>query len=114
MTSYCDVYSPSIAEYENEDIPKIYLAAEESPCDPSTSEYSERVTQMLDHLCQISIPTNSGKGPVYVSTVVLCSLAYNAADVIDNDNLVTALSAQIQISIVLIGMIMKPSVEPIV
>ena len=28
-TSYFDVYSPSIAEYENEDIPKIHLTAEE-------------------------------------------------------------------------------------
>ena len=43
-TSYFDVYSPSIAEYEDEDIPKIYLTAEESPWDPSTSGYSEQET----------------------------------------------------------------------
>ena len=42
-------YSLSIAEYENEDIPKIYLTAEETPWDPSMNEYSERETQMLDH-----------------------------------------------------------------
>ena len=30
------VYSPTIAEYEDEDIPKIHLAAEEPPWDPST------------------------------------------------------------------------------
>ena len=29
VTSYFDVYSPSLAEYENEDIPKIYLTAKE-------------------------------------------------------------------------------------
>ena len=54
------------------------------------------------------------KGPVYVSTVVSYSLAYNAADIMDNYILVTALSAQIQMSIVLIGMVRKPSVEPII
>ena len=31
ITSYFDVYSPSIAEYEDEDIPKIHLTAEEPP-----------------------------------------------------------------------------------
>ena len=54
------------------------------------------------------------KGSVFVSTVVSYSWAYDAVDVMDNDNLATALSAQIQISIVLIGTVRKPSVEPIV
>ena len=36
------VYFPSIAEYENEEIPKIHLIAKERPWDPSTNEYSER------------------------------------------------------------------------
>ena len=49
ITIYFDVLSPSIAEYENEDILKIHLTTEEPPWDPSTSEYSERETQMLDH-----------------------------------------------------------------
>ena len=31
VTSYFDVYYPHIAEYENEDIPKIHLTAEEPP-----------------------------------------------------------------------------------
>ena len=50
-------------------------------------------------------------GPVYVSAVISYSLAYNATDAMDNDNIATALSAQIQISIALIGMVKKPSVE---
>ena len=41
-TSYFDVYSPSVTEYENDNIPKIHLTAEEPPWDPSTNEYSER------------------------------------------------------------------------
>ena len=49
ITSYFDVYSSSIAEYEDEKIPKIHLIVEEAPWDPSTSEYSEQETGMLDH-----------------------------------------------------------------
>ena len=49
VTSYFDIFSPIIADYEDEEIPKIHLTTEEPPWDPSTSEYSERETQMLDH-----------------------------------------------------------------
>ena len=108
------MFSPNLAEYENEDIPKIHLTAEESPWDPSTNEYSEQKFRMLDHQGQISIPTTVKRGPVFVSTIVSYSLAYDAADVMDNDNLATALEAQIQISIALIGMVRKPSIDPIV
>ena len=69
---------------------------------------------MLVHQGQTCIPATAAKGPVYISTVVSYSLASDAADVMDNDNLATALLAQIQISIVLIGTVRKPSVEPIV
>ena len=54
------------------------------------------------------------RGPVFVSTVVSYSLAYDAPDVMDNDNLVITLESQIQIIISLIGMVRKPSIEPIV
>ena len=49
VTSYFDVYFPIIAYNEHEDIPKINVTAEEPPWDPSTSEYSERETRMLNH-----------------------------------------------------------------
>ena len=35
VTNYFDVYSQSIAEYENEDIPKFHLTTEVPPWDPS-------------------------------------------------------------------------------
>ena len=38
VTSYFDVYTPSIAKYENEEIPKIHLTVEEPPWDTSKSE----------------------------------------------------------------------------
>ena len=56
VTSYFDVYSPGVAEYENDDTPKIHLTAEETSWDPSINGYSERETQMLDHQGQIIIP----------------------------------------------------------
>ena len=43
VTIHLDVYSPSISETENEDIPKIHLTAEELPWDPSTNKYLERL-----------------------------------------------------------------------
>ena len=49
ITIYFDVYSPSITEYEDEENTKIHLTANEPPWDPSTSEYSEQETHMLDH-----------------------------------------------------------------
>ena len=69
---------------------------------------------MLNHQGQISIPAMVAREPVFVSTVVSYSLAYDATDVMDNNNLASALEAQIQISIALIGMVRKPSIEPIV
>ena len=39
VISSFDVYSSSIAEYENDDMPKIHLTVEEPPWDPSTNEY---------------------------------------------------------------------------
>ena len=53
---------------------------------------------MIDHQCQISIPATAARGPGYVSAVILYSLSFYVAYVMDNDNLATVLSAQIQIS----------------
>ena len=70
-------------------------------------------------ICQIvkvrsgSLPQQKG-GPVYVSAIFLYLLTYDAANVMDDDNLATALSAQIQGSILPIGTIRKPSVEQII
>ena len=66
VTSYFDVYSPRIAEYENEDIPKIHLTTEEPPWDPSTNEYSESKACMLNHIGQISI-LSQWQGDQYLS-----------------------------------------------
>ena len=109
MTSYFDVYPLSIAD-ENEDILKIHLSADKPPWDPSTDEYLEHETQTLDHQGQIIIPATAARGPVNVNAVILYSLAYDAANVMDHDNHATALSTQIQINKVLISTVKKPSV----
>ena len=72
------------------------------------------ILQAVYHQGQISIPATAARGPVFVSTTVSYSLAYDVTDVMDNDNLATALEYQIQISIVLIGTFRIPSIEPIV
>ena len=114
VTSYFDVYSPIIKEYENEDIPKIHLTAEKPPWDPSMEEYLERETWALDCKGQISTPATAARGSVYVSALISYSLADDTADVMDNDNLVIALSAHIQISVALINTVRNLSVEPII
>ena len=92
----------------------IHLSVEEPPWDPSTSEYSEREIQMVDHQGQISITATASRRPVFISTVVSYSLAYDAVDVMDNENLAIALEAQIQISIALIGMVIKLSIDALI
>ena len=62
MTSYFDVYSPSVAEYEDEDIPKIHLTAEEPPWVPSMSEYSDREIIMVR-----SVSLTQWQGEQYLS-----------------------------------------------
>ena len=44
-----DVYSPSIAEYDNKVVPRIHLTDKEPPWDPSTEEYSKHETHISDH-----------------------------------------------------------------
>ena len=51
------------------------------------------------------------KGSVYVIAVISYSLAFYATDVVDNDNVVTALSDQTQISIALIDTVKNPLIE---
>ena len=79
VTSYFDIYSLSIAEYENEDIPKIHLNAEETPWDQSTNKYSDRDTCMLVYKDQIRTSATEARGPVHVSAATFFSLAYDAA-----------------------------------
>ena len=58
---------------------------------------------MPDHQRQIEVPAMMARGLVFFITIISYSWAYDAIDVMDDDNLVTALTAQIQISIALIG-----------
>ena len=62
---------------------------------------------MLDYQGRISIFATATRGPVFLHVFISYSLAYDAADVMDSDSLATALESQIQISIVLIGMVRK-------
>ena len=91
-TSYYDVYSPSISEYEDEDIPKIHLFDEKPLWDPSTKEYSEHETCMSDHQGQMIIHASVTRGPAFIIAIILYSIAYDAIDVIPDYNLATIIS----------------------
>ena len=93
------MHSPSISEYENENILKIHLSSEEMPCDSETC--------MTDHQGQI-------RGLIFISTVMLSSLAYDAIDVMDDYNFAMAFDDPMQISLALIDNFRKPSIELIV
>ena len=69
---------------------------------------------MTNHQGQISIPATAAREPVFVSAIVSYLLAYDAANVMDNDNVAIALESQIQISIALIGAVRKPLIDLIV
>ena len=56
---------------------------------------------------QFSIHATAASGPVYFFTVILYSLAYDSVDVMDDNNLATVLSAQVQVIMALIGMVRK-------
>ena len=101
------MYSTTTAEFENEDISKIHLTVEEPPCHLLTKEYSEYESCMSDHQGQIKFLAIVIKGPVFISMGVLYSLAYDAIDVMNDDNIATVLSAQIQVILVLIGTVRK-------
>ena len=90
------MHSPSVAEYENEDIPKIHLAIEKPLWDPSTNEYLEQDFYVGSSRSD-QYPCHSSIG---ISICILYSVAYDAANVMDDNNLMTALSAQIYVSIV--------------
>ena len=54
------------------------------------------------------------RGPVFFSTVISYSLAYDATDVMNDNDLATVLSVYIKVSIALMDMVRKLSVAPII
>ena len=60
---------------------------------------------MVDQQGQVIIPATAARIKIFISAVVLYSLAYYGIDVMNDINLETALEAQIQISTSLIGTI---------
>ena len=84
---------PISQAFENMKMKKFvnFITAEELSWDLSTEEYSEQETYVPDHWDQIIHPAAAAKGLVFVSTVNSYSLAYDAVDAIDDNDLATAL-----------------------
>ena len=68
---------------------------------------------MADHQKQIIVPVKGARGLVFISTVILYSLSHDAIGVMDDENFATGLTAQVQISIALMGTVRTLPIEPI-
>ena len=75
----------------------IHCTAEEPPQDPTTTEFSDRKTCMTNHQGLIIMPATMARRPVFMSTDILYSLAYNDIDVMNDDKYATLLTAQLMV-----------------
>ncbi len=73
VTSYFEARCPSLAEYEDDSIPKYHLTSESPPWDHSTSLYSSQEDRMVDYRgCLISkLSTDPHSPDMVVGSVVL-------------------------------------------
>ena len=61
VTNYFDVYSPSVTEYENDDIPKIHLTVKEPPRDhQQVSIQKEKLECSIIKVRSVSLPQQQG------------------------------------------------------
>ena len=70
--------------------------AEASWWDPSSPEFHRQEQSMLDHRGLLVIPTIAARGQLVINCFT--SYAFNAADVMDNDNFATVLETYVTIS----------------
>ena len=61
----------------------------------------------MDHQGHIIVPATVARGLLFISAIILYSLAYDAIDIMDDDNFVTLLASQVQVSVALIAMVKK-------
>ena len=62
---------------------------------------------MTNHQGQIILPATVARELIFMSPIILYSLAYDAIDVMDDDTFVIALEDHIQIRVAPIGMVGK-------
>ena len=89
VTSYFNTKNPSWAEYEDQNKLKIKLMAKAPPWNPSSPDFSRQEQNMLNYRGWFVIPNTSPRGQLFIKSVTL--YAYNAADVMDDDKIVTML-----------------------
>ncbi len=91
VTSYFKGKCSSLAEYEDDTIPKYHLMSKHPPRDPSTMLYSSKAHDMISYRGQINVKslTDPASPDLTVSSVVL--VAYTAVKVTENYYFATAL-----------------------
>ena len=96
VTSYFEVRKPTWEEYEDQNILKIECTAEAPPWDPSSPDYSQQEQSMFNYRVQYVSPNTPAWGQLYINSVT--SYAYDAADVMNNDNYATVLDSYVTTS----------------
>ena len=91
VTNYFYSRKPTLEEDEDHGILKKELRVEASPLDSSSTEFIRQEQSMLDYRGWFVIPTTPTRRPLYLNFVTL--YAHYAADVIDDDNLITMLES---------------------
>ena len=94
VTTYFKVRKPTWEEYEDQNIPKIELMVEAPPWDPSNPDYSQQEQSMFDYRGWFVSPNTPARGQLYINSVT--AYAYDAANVMDDDNYATVLDSSLQ------------------
>ena len=96
VTSYFNVRKPTQEEYEDQNILKIKITAEDPSWDPLSSEFSRQAQSMFDYRGWFVSPNTPAKGQLFMNSVT--SYAYDAPDATDDDSYATVLESFVNIS----------------
>ena len=91
VTSYFKVKTPTQEEYEDQNILKIRLTADVSSWYPSSAESSRQEQSMFNYRVRFVSPNTPASWQLFINSVTL--YAYDAADVIDEDNYASVLES---------------------
>ena len=91
LTCYIGVRKTTQKEYQDQYILKTELMAEAKLWDLPSSEFSRQEQIMLDYRGWFVVSTTPARRQLFFNSITSC--AYDAADVMDDDNMVTALKS---------------------
>ena len=96
VPNYVEVRKPAQEDHEYLIIVKIEVTAETPPWDPSSSDYKQQKQSMINYRGRFVSPNTPAREQLYINSVIL--YAYDAADVIYDDNYATVLDSYVTTS----------------